>query len=1321
MQRASFFHDKNAGKGAEGMLSKFSVKRPYTVIVGVILVIVLGIVSFTKMTTDLLPDMNLPYALVITTDVGASPEEVESDVTAPIESAMATTSDIKNVSSMSYDSYSMVVIEYEQSANMDSILIEIQQELDQLEGSFPDGVGTPVIMQIDPDMMPIMVASADIEGMSQKEISEYVEEELAPAVTSVSGVASVSTTGVLEEKVQVTLDNDKIKALNETIQDKIEEQFTGAQEELDQAAEEIADGKAQLENGKEELASQMGQAENEMTNGKIEAFVSESDLNQNSMTLAAAKTLIEAAIPELQQIYQDGKQLQLQIEQAQRLNEESTSALEQQIEDLENQITGGTTGSSETGDTSQSAALDALLNQSGVDSNQLELLKYQLLETNASLSAQWGTQLAAFGVNLSAVDDIPQAIATLSEKLIEINTAMATIDAAKVQVEAGKTTLDDAYVTLNKTEIASILEMSDASAKLADGENQLTLGQAQLDESKETAKASADLNTILTVENLAGILTAQNFSMPAGYVQQKDASYLVRVGDKVDSPESLEQMVLIDLGMDDMEPVRLGDVAEVEVVDNAADSYSKLNGNPAIMLSIEKQTGYSTGDVAKKVKEKFASLEKQKDGLRMTILMNQGVYIDLIVKSVLENMIVGAFLAIMVLILFLKDIKPTLVIACSIPLSVIFAIVLMYFTGISLNIISLSGLALGIGMLVDNSIVVIENIYRLQHEGYSIRKAAVEGAGQVAGAIFASTLTTICVFTPIVFTEGITRQLFVDIALTIAYTLTASLIVALTFVPMMAAGILKHPKEVKQGFFEKVQQEYRKVIVFALKYKVVVLIGVVVLLAASMVLALSRGFSFMDMGMEADQMTVTVAPKDGENLTFTELSERADEVVEKVSGIEGIDAIGAMAGGANVMSMGSDSDTATLYLLLEEGSSVTTDAITDQIVALTKDMDCEVSVDASSSDMTSFFGSGISVQISGSNLDQLQELAEEVGKIVEQTEGTVDVDDGLDNTTPSFTIHVDKEKAAKYSMTTAQVFQLVYAKMASATSATTISGDLKDYAVYVRTKEQTGTTLEDIKKLTFSYTDKMGETTEVKLKDIATFEEGTSLNIIRRDAQNRYISVTAGIDETHNVTLVSREMQKKLDQIELPEGYSITMTGEDETIREAMDQLYLMLLLAVIFIYLIMVAQFQSFLSPFIIMFTIPLAFTGGFLALFFTGKEVSVIAMIGFVMLAGIIVNNGIVMVDYINQLRRGGVEKREAIVESGVTRLRPILMTALTTILSMSTMALGLGDGSEMMQPMAIVTEGGLIYGTLLTLIVVPCIYDLFTSNKSMVEEEL
>lgn len=1322
------------------MISKFSVKKPYTVIVGVILVVVLGVVSFTRMTTDLLPDMNLPYALVVTTDVGASPEEVESDVTAPIESAMATTSNIKNVSSSSYDSYSMVILEYEQSANMDSVLIEMQQKLDQLEGSFPDGVGTPIIMQIDPDMMPIMVASADIEGMSQGEISQYVEQELVPALTSVDGVASVSATGTLEESVQVTLDQKKIDDLNEKILEKIEEQFEEPQKELDDAAEEIQSGKDKLDSGKEELASQLGQAQNEMTNGKIQAFVSESDLNQNYTMLAAMKTLIEQAVPQLQEIYKQGTELQEQLETAQARSDESTAILEQQLDDLENQITGGTGDTAGTGDTvgtgdtagtaagttgtaadSIQDSIAAAMGQNAVDSDQIDLIKYQILELNASLSGQWSEQLAAFDVSLSTIEDIPQVIATLSAKLVEINSGMAAIDAAQAQVAEGKTTLDDAYVTLNRTEISSLLQMSDAAAQLADGENQLALGQAQLDEAKESAEEAADLNAVLTVENLGGLLVAQNFSMPAGYVQEGDNSYMVRVGDKVESTGALTDLVLIDLGLEGIEPIRLSDVAEIEVVDNSAESYSKLNGNPAIMLSIEKQTGYSTGDVTKRVKNKFESLEKETDGLRMTILMNQGVYIDMIVESVLENMIVGALLAVIVLALFLKDFKPTMVIACSIPLSVIFAIVLMYFSNISLNIISLSGLALGIGMLVDNSIVVIENIYRLQKEGYSVRKAAVEGASQVSGAIFASTLTTVCVFAPIIFTEGITRQLFVDIALTIAFTLTASLIVALTFVPMMAAGILKNTKEVKAGFFEKLRDGYVFVLEKALHVKPLVLIAVVVLLVVSMVSALSRGFTFMDMSMESNQMTVTVGAKEEQTLTFEELTELSDEVVEKISGIEGIESIGAMTGGSSMMSLGGSDDSVTMYLILDEEAGVTADEITEQIAALTEDMDCEVSADASSSDMSAMFGSGISVQISGKDLDKLQELAAQVAVIVKQTEGTVDVEDGLDDTTPSFTVVVDKEKAAEYGMTTAQVFQLVYAKMAADTAPTTITTDLKDYKVYIQTEEQSGTTLEDIRKLTFTYTDRMGESEEVALSEIADFEEGSALNTIYRDSQNRYISVSAGIDEEHNVTLVSNEIQKELEKLELPEGYSVAMTGEDEMINEAMDQLYLMLLLAVIFIYLIMVAQFQSFLSPFIIMFTIPLAFTGGFFALFFTGKEVSVIAMIGFVMLAGIIVNNGIVMVDYINQLRRGGMEKREAIIEAGKTRLRPILMTALTTILSMSTMALGLGGGSEMMQPMAIVTEGGLIYGTLLTLIVVPCIYDLFTSNKSMVEEEL
>lgn len=1296
------------------MISKFSVKKPYTVIVGVILVIVLGVVSLTRMTTDLLPDMNLPYALVITTDIGASPEEVETDVTAPIEAAMATTSNIKNVSSISYDNYSMVILEYEQSANMDSVLIEMQQELDQLQGSWPDSVGTPIIMQIDPDMMPIMVASADVDGMSQMEVSSYVENELIPTLESVEGVASVSTTGVLEESVQVTMNQEKIDALNEEILEKIDEQFVEAQEELDDASEEIESGKNKLNSGKKELENQLSTAQNEIDNGKLQVYVGESEMRTNLTMMLQMKEILEKAIPVLQTAYDEGMAIQQQIEALQALVQ--IPGTDGQLPGIDGQIPG--TDGQLPGTDGQTTEVE----------QQIAALLAQLTGINDTVANQ-GAALEGVGITVHTIDEIPQAIAQMTNMLAQLNAGIATIQAAQSQIEEGKTTLDEAALKLSQSQISGILQMSEAAAQLADAENQISMGQTQLDSAKEQAESAADLDKILTVEMLGNLLVAQNFSMPAGYVGvpedyegEKDGQYMVRVGDKLESVEELEDVVLLDMGLDGIEPIRLSDVADVELVDNAEESYSKVNGNPAIMLSIEKQTGYSTGDVTGRVKDKFASLERENENLHMAILMNQGVYIDIIVESVMQNMIFGAILAVIILILFLKDIKPTLVIACSIPLSVIFAIVLMYFTDISLNIISLSGLALGIGMLVDNSIVVIENIYRLKNEGYSIRKAAVEGAGQVTGAIIASTLTTVCVFAPIIFTEGITRQLFVDIALTIAFTLTASLIVALTFVPMMAAGILKSTKEIKHDFFEKVQDAYGRVLELALRFKPVVLIAVIALLVLSAAAAFSRGFSFMDMDMETDQLTVNVAAKEEEVLTFEELTELSDEVVERISGIDGIETIGAMAGGGGtMMSLSGSSDSVTLYLILDEDSKVSAREITEQVEELTKDMDCEVSTDSSASDMSAFLGNGITVQISGNDLDKLQELAAEVAEVVEEEEGTVDVDAGLDNTTPSLTVRVDKEKAAEYGMTTAQVFQVVYAKMASSASPTTISTDLKDYKVYVQTEEQAQITLDDIKNLKFTYTDREGNEEEIPLRDIASFEEGNSLNVIQRDSQTRYVSVTAGIDEEHNVTLVSTSLQEKLKKIELPEGYTIEMAGEDEMINDAMQQLYLMLLLAVVFIYLIMVAQFQSFMSPFIIMFTIPLAFTGGLFALFFTGNEVSVIAMIGFVMLAGIIVNNGIVMVDYINQLRREGMSKKEAIVESGKTRLRPILMTALTTILSMSTMAFGLGDGSEMMQPMAIVTEGGLIYGTLLTLIVVPCIYDAFNREKSMVEEEL
>lgn len=1267
-------------------MSRFSVKKPYTVIVGIVLVIILGIVSLSKMSTDLLPSMNMPYAIVITSYAGASPEQVERVVTEPVESAMASTSNIKNISSRSANNMSMVILEFEQTANMDSVTVEMRESLDQIKGYWPDEVGNPIIMKINPDMMPIMIAAVDVEGMDTLALSDYTNDELIAELESVEGVASVSATGTIEESIQVTLKQDKIDAINEKIVASLDEKFSDAESQMDSAKNEIESGKDKLSSGQDEMAGQISDAQNQLNDKKLELFQTEADLNVKLAELQQTKSSTEAGIAALQEA-------------------------QQQVQTLigtKSQLTAAITG----------------MQQAGQDTTELEAnlaqLEAGLVAVKGQMAAQEGSTLSVNASDEELTAYIASALTQAQQGLIQINGGIVTIQTALENIAAGKTTINETLATLNESQIAGVIEMGSASAQLAGGEQKLEESQKEFENQKEEAYDSADLNNILTMDTLSGILTAQNFSMPAGYINENGVQYMVRVGDAVDSIDALKDMVLMDLGMDGVDTIHLSDVAEIEVVDDSTESYAKVDGNAGVMLSIEKQTGYSTGDVTDRVYDKIESMQKSNKDLHVSVLMDQGIYIDMIVDSVLNNMIYGAILAVIILMLFLKDIKPTLVIAVSIPISVIFAIVLMYFSGVTLNMISLSGLALGIGMLVDNSIVVIENIYRMRSEGVPARKAAVEGAKQVSGAIAASTLTTICVFAPIVFTEGITRQLFVDMGLTIAYALLASLIVALTFVPMMGSKILKKTKDIKHPWFDKFQDVYGKVLGKLLHVKPLVLLVMVALLVVSAYASVSKGTAFFP-DMESTQMTVTITPPD--DYEFEETCELADKVTEKIQEIEDVESIGAMAGGGNMISMGDSSDEqVTLYLILKENKKHSNEEIAAMVTEKTKDMDGEIAANASSMDMTSMMGEGLSIQIKGRDLDTLQSIAKDVAEIVEKVEGTAEVSDGLEETTPEFRVTVDKEKAAKYGMTVAQIYQLVYAQMENTTADATISTDIKDYDVYLESVEQSTASIDSIKNLTFTYTDKeTGDETEIPLGDVAEFEETEGLSTISRDGQQRYINVTAAIADGYNVGLVGSDVKEAIEKYECPEGYSMKMEGEDEMINESMEQLMLMLILAVAFIYLIMVAQFQSLKAPFIILFTIPLALTGGFLALFVTNNEISIIAMIGFIMLAGIIVNNGIVMVDYINQLRRAGMEKKEAIIAAGKARIRPILMTAMTTILAMSTTAFGSDMGSDMSRPMAIVTIGGMIYGTLMTLVVVPCIYDLFYSNKSMVEEEI
>lgn len=1274
------------------MITKFSVKKAYTVIVGIVLVIILGVVAYTRMTVDLLPDMELPYAVVITTYPGASPEAVETGVTKPIEQAIATIDNIADMQSVSAENYSMVVLEFNSDANMDAATIDMREKLDQITGYFDDSVGNPIIMKLNPNMMPVMVAAVDKEGADRIGLSEYVENTLSASIESIEGVASVTTIGTVEESVQVIIRKDKVAKINKKVKKALDDKFAEAESALQDGKNEISSGKSQLESGQATANKKFAEAEVEIGNARYDLLKSEEEVNEalaelekQEKELAEQKTQLEQAISALQELLASYQTL---VEQKEQL--EGAMAMMPEDAGMEAQLQAIT------------AAMQTMEEKLGEQTDQDE--------------------------NPLTFDTLPEYITFLQTSLEQIEAGEKEITKGKKQLSSalkkitnGKKTIDESYVDLKTKENETKSEMTKAQIQLEQGEKEIAEQETNLEEAKDAAYEGADMDAILTSDMIKGILTAQNFEYPAGYVTEDDVDYLVRVGEKFDDVEDLSDFILLDLGMDGVNPIKLSDVADVLVTTNEDEIYTRVNKNPGIILSIAKQNEYSTKAVSDRIVKRFGELSDEDDSISFTQLMNQGVYIDLVANSVLSNLLFGALLAVLILLFFLKDIRPTGIIAVSIPVSVVFAVVLMYFSGITLNVISLSGLALGVGMLVDNSIVVIENIYRLRKEGESVTEASIKGAGQMVGAITASTLTTVCVFLPIVFTSGLTKQIFTDMGLTITYSLLASLIVAITFVPMVASRTFDKVSEKENRLVTRISNWYAGILPKVLDHKAVVLILSLVLLVICTALSLSKGFSFFP-NMDSTQMTMTLTmPED--TRTLEETAALSDEVIDRVLEIEDVETVGALVGGGSMAMLGFGSDTAidtvSYYLECKEDKQHTNEEIADMILEKTADLECEISVSASSMDMSSLMSSGVTVQIEGKDLDTLQDLALQVGTKLEEVEGLTEIENGLEEAMTEYRIIVDKDKAAKYGLTVAQVYQKVQGALAEPSSATTLSTATKDYAVYVKTEEEEDYTLQDVKDLKLEGKD--GEdTVDVKIQKISDVQDSQALSSISRINQTRYIAVTGQVKDGYTTTAVAAEVKRVLKDIPLPAGYEIVYEGENETVMEAMEQVILMLVLALAFMYLIMVAQFQSLKSPFIIMFTVPLAFTGGFAALYLTGKDVSIIAMVGMVMLSGIIVNNGIVFVDSINQLMEEGMEMRQAIVTTGRNRLRPIVMTALTTILGLSTMAMGVGMGSDMAQPMALVTIGGLIYGTLLTLLVVPCIYEVFNRKKRKLQDD-
>ena len=1604
------------------MLGKYSVKKPYTVVVGVILVIVLGVISFTNMTTDLLPNMDFPYVIVYTTYVGATPEQVEDEVTRPMEAAFATLTDINEITSTSSDNLSLVVLEFNDTADMNTALIEINSEISTLSATWSDSIGAPAIMKINPNMLPVSILSVSRGDMDILELSEYVEETLVPEFEAVNGVASVTASGLITQEVDVTIEQDRIDVLNNAILRDIDAKLADVEQQLDDAQAQISDGRSQLARMRESTLAQLDDALAQVESGEAQMDGAIATLTEQRAELQTQLDEVSAAVEQLEaltNLTDEQRELLLQLEaqlanlraqrdeleeqldaieageadsalqaqrdeaQAQRdaladeraryeayiadLTEGDSGALAAEIAALDGQIaemdveianaqqelaaktdardatqahvnelrdqiaqiTGATpspsagatgtvpptntpnpvtpspsagatdtasptdtpnpsatgtasptnaaspsAGATEaaepahtvgaTGEASPTAGLSATstasfaavptigtaspdVPSSDVDAlppavqmdslnlfgsakaegktleelqAELAIAEAQLEELNASVAeaeekveqleadrSELVTQrndkqealdaiaggdvtsrieaaqreidalnvrIAMLDAEIASLDDLLSdnsvQIQLLREAIAQFDAAIAEIensDAYKVlqliadedelnaqyiaavqgqaQLQAGIDQIDGVLEKLNQgivpgglvpgidedTDLASAREQiesgrSQALAGFAEAEAQLDAaaaelaeGRAEFEEQRDQALEDAGIDGIITMETVATILGAQNISMPAGYVYDlSNDEYLVRVGDEFTSLDELRQLKLFSMGLDSVDEVRLIDVASVEITDNSDESFTKVDGQDGILLSIEKQSTFSTTDVAERVLARRDELMAEDAELQLVELFDQGEYINVIIDSVIDNLISGAALAILVLLVFLMDWRPTIIIAFSIPLSVVVAFVCMYFTGITLNVLSLSGLALGIGMLVDNSIVSIDNIYRLHdEEGLPILQSCVRGVSSIAGALTSSTLTTISVFLPVVFVTGLAHDLFTDIGLTITYSLVASLVVAMTLVPSMAAALLRRRKPKKQvkNHFAGFQRFYVRTLRGALRFKPLVLLLAVALLAVTVLQVPNMSMSFMP-EVNSTQMTASLAYNADQD--EEEMQAQALELMNRMMQIDGISTVGLTAGTSAVSMMSGGGGDLSYYIIVDSDAGRSNVEIGQDITAEAEAMGLDLNLQTSTMDISMLTGTGVSVDIVGDDVETLRAIASDVSEIVRGVEGTTAIDDGLEASVPEIRITVDKERATDYNLTVGQVLQFVATKLAGKTEITEAALDGKSMSVYIIDGRNSSITPDTLADLEIEAETTAGSEL-VRLGDIAQIEQTQSLSSITRSSQRRQVSVTFDAAEGYALSHVSDAVEAALDAYQPPEGYEVALSGENETVNEIMGDMVFMMAVALVLIFLIMVAQFQSFKSPFIVLFTIPLAFTGGLIALLLTGMDLSIVAMVGFLVLMGVVVNNGIVFVDSVNQMRIAGMTKRKALLETGRVRLRPILMTAITTILGMLTLALGVGMGSEMMQPMAVVTIGGLTYATFMTLFIVPVLYDLFNGEKMSARE--
>lgn len=1016
-------------------LPEVSVKRPVTVIMMVLIVILLGAISLTRLPIDLFPKFELPIAIVMTQYPQTGPQEIEKMITNPIEGAVATVENIDSVTSTTTEGNSIVIANFKSGTDMNFAALQMREKIDMVKAMFPDEVSTPMVMKIDPSMMPIVQLTITDPKTDLAELQSFAEDTAKPALERVAGVASVTVSGGYQNEIKIRTHQEKMQGYG------------------------------------------------------------------------------------------------------------------------------------------------------------------------------------------------------------------------------------------------------------------------------------------LSISTLAGVLAAENLNAPGGQVQKGNQDLTIRTTAEFKSLKEIEEL-LIPLPTGGQ--VRLKDIADVELDHTDLTSIARTNGVQSINIAVQKQSDANTVSVANEISGVVKNLEQGTPDRSFHIVMDQSTFIKQTINTVMREAVLGGLLAILILFIFFHNVRNSLISATAIPIAVMGTFAVLFFMDVTINMMTLGGLSLAMGRLIDDNIVALENIYRHRQEGYSKIEAAVKGVSEVGMAITASTLATVAVFLPIVFVEGMTAELFRDLALTVTISLLASLMVSLTLVPSLAAKMIKVEdisKERKgfmgrldsfgRGFdhwFARIEQGYQRFLHYALGHRKTIVGASILIFLLSAASLLGLGAELMPTA-DSGQITIQVTLPDGARLHET------DEMLAEIEGkLEGIPEIktaftqvgsgGTISIQGNVQSTGSI--TVQLLPLAERKRSV--GQVVDEIRELTKDIAGATISTKATDNMSMGATSPIDISIKGDDLDQLKQISNDFKDKVRSVEGTREVDTSMSEGVPEVQVQVNRLKAAQYRLTAAQISKAVQGTI-SGTTATRYTYEGNEINVVITGDETFKQSISNLQQTPIPSPLGMN----VPLSQVAEVKTALGPTTIDRSNQTRVAHVTSQI-AARDLASVTADIQKQLDAYQMPKGYTYTIGGENEELVKSFQSLGMALVLSIILVYMILASLFESLLHPFTIILSLPMGFSGAMLGLFITRNTISLPVFIGLILLVGIVVSNAIVLVDYINKRRERGEGREEAIEKAGPIRLRPILMTALATILAQLPMAMGMGEGSETMAPMAIVVISGLLLSTISTLLLVPVIYTIF-----------